>query len=36
MKDKNQLINDFYLKVRKANKETPKREAFKDLISVCL
>jgi hypothetical protein len=33
MKDKNQLINDFYKKVRKANKETPKREAFKDLLN---
>lgn len=33
MKDKNQLINEFYIKVRKANKETPKREAFKDLLN---
>jgi len=33
MKNKDQLINEFYIKVHKANKETPKREAFKDLLN---
>jgi len=33
MKDKIQLINDYYKIVRRANKETPKREAFKDLLN---
>ena len=30
---KNQLILEYYKKVRSANKETPKKEAFKDLLN---
>lgn len=32
-KDKKELINEYLIKVKAANKELPKREAFKDLLN---